>query len=94
MDLSPFLVLKLHSSTKPPPLSGVHPSTTSCFCKVRINTFPTHTALLPFSALALTPDTATSALTFHLDPAALCRFPEKPLILVLSIYNNPMSRSY
>ncbi|KAG2372252.1 uncharacterized protein HKW66_Vig0208800 [Vigna angularis] len=45
----------------------------------------------PFLRLGLNPDTATSALTFHLDLAALRRFPEKPLILILSIYNNPMN---
>ncbi|KAG2410952.1 hypothetical protein LR48_Vigan11g088600 [Vigna angularis] len=100
MDPCPFvrlivesLALKLPSPTKPPPLSGVHPSSTPCFCKIRTNTFPTHTALLPLSASASTPDTTTSAPAFHLDPAALRRLSGKPLILVLSVYNGPMGRS-
>ncbi|KAL2342585.1 hypothetical protein Fmac_003870 [Flemingia macrophylla] len=90
MDPCPFLrliveslALKLPSPTKPPPLSGVHPSATPCFCKIRINTH-THTALLPLSDT-----TTTSAPAFHLDPGV------KPLALTLtvSVYNGPMGRS-
>ncbi|KAG4999155.1 hypothetical protein GLYMA_08G032200v4 [Glycine max] len=101
MDPCPFirlivesLALKLPSSpAKPPPLSGVHPSTTPCFCKIRINTFPSHTAILPLSSSASSPDTTTSAPAFHLDPAALRRLSSKPLTLTLSVYNGPMGRS-
>ncbi|XP_020215760.1 uncharacterized protein LOC109799587 [Cajanus cajan] len=99
MDPCPFLrlmveslALKLPSPTKPPPLSGVHPSSTPCFCKIRINTFPSHTALLPVCSAAA-PDATTSAPAFHLDPAALRRLAGKPLALTLSVYNGPMGRS-
>lgn len=58
MDPCPFvrlvvesLTLKLLSSpTKPLTLSNVHPSTTPCFCKIHIHSFPSHTALLPLSS--------------------------------------------
>ncbi|TKY60816.1 hypothetical protein E2542_SST17916 [Spatholobus suberectus] len=100
MDPCPFvrlivesLALKLPSPTRPPPLSGVHPSTTPCFCKIRINTFPSHTALLPLSSSTAAPDTTTSAPAFHLDPAALRRLSGKPLALALSVYNGPMGRT-
>ncbi|RDY13017.1 hypothetical protein CR513_02120, partial [Mucuna pruriens] len=100
MDPCPFvrlivhsLALKLPSPTRPPPLSGVHPSTTPCFCKIRINTFPSHTALLPVSSSSSAPDTTTSAPAFHLDPAALRRLSAKPLTLTLSVYNGPMGRT-
>ncbi|KAK7319932.1 hypothetical protein RJT34_04661 [Clitoria ternatea] len=100
MDPCPFvrlivesLALKLPSPTKPPPLSGVHPSSTPCFCKIRINSFPSHTALLPLSSSSTSPDSTTSAPAFHLDPAALRRLSGKPLTLTLSVYNGPMGRT-
>ncbi|KAJ1393571.1 hypothetical protein SESBI_34934 [Sesbania bispinosa] len=104
MDPCPFvrlmvesLALKLPTPTKPPPLSGaLHPSTTPCFCKIRIKSFPslTHTALLPLSSSNSTPDdSTTSAPAFHLDPAALRRLAGKPLILSVSVYNGRMGRT-
>ncbi|KAL1356550.1 hypothetical protein HN51_008550 [Arachis hypogaea] len=80
------LALKLPSFTRRSPLSGgVHPSTTPCFCKIHINNFPSHTALLPL----LTSDDSSlsnSSAAFHLDSAAIRRFSARPLTLRLSVY--------
>ncbi|XP_058736063.1 uncharacterized protein LOC131608148 [Vicia villosa] len=94
MDPCPFILLiveslslkLLPSPTKPPPLSGIHPSTTPCFCKIRIPSFPSHTALLPLFSTSNPPSSTTSAPAFHLDSA-------KPLTLSISVYTGPMSRS-
>jgi len=99
MDPCPFvrlivesLTLKLLSSpTKPLPLSNVHPSTTPCFCKIHIPSFPSHTSLLPLSSPS--PHSTTSAPAFHLDSAALRRLSSKPFILSISVYNGPMGRN-
>ncbi|XP_061371168.1 uncharacterized protein LOC133313772 [Gastrolobium bilobum] len=102
MDPCPFvrlmvesLALKLPSPTKPAPVSGVHPSTTPCFCKIRIKTFPSHTALLPLSSSNSNsaPDSTTSSPAFHLDSAALRRLSGKPLTLTVSVYNGRMGRT-
>ncbi|KAI5383152.1 hypothetical protein KIW84_070529, partial [Lathyrus oleraceus] len=90
MDPCPFVLLIVESlslklipsPTKPPPLSGIHPSTTPCFCKIRIPSFSSHTTLLLLSSL----HTTTSAPAFHLDSA-------KPLTLSISVYTGPMSRN-
>ncbi|PNY11064.1 hypothetical protein L195_g007663 [Trifolium pratense] len=97
MDPCPFLRLivqslslkLLPSPTKPLPLSGVHPSTTPCFCKIRISSLPSTTALLPLSSTSST----TSSPAFHFDSAALRRLSGKPLTLSVSVYNGPMSRN-
>ncbi|CAJ1951550.1 unnamed protein product [Sphenostylis stenocarpa] len=84
------LALSLPSATKPPPISGVHPSTTPCFCKIRITNFPSQTALLPLSpSSSSTPDAVTSAPGFHLDSAALRR----PLSLRLAVYSGSTARA-
>ncbi|KAK7314382.1 hypothetical protein VNO77_32903 [Canavalia gladiata] len=102
MDPCPFvrlmvesLALKLPLATKPSPLSGVHPSTTPCFCKIRINTFPSETALLPLCSSPgdSAPDTATSAAGFHLDSAALRRLSGKPVTLRVAVYTGSMARA-
>ncbi|KAJ1387883.1 hypothetical protein SESBI_39581 [Sesbania bispinosa] len=102
MDPCPFvrltvesLALKLPLATKPSPVSGVHPSTTPCFCKIQIPSFPAETALLPLSSSPndSAPDTATSAAGFHLDPAALRRLSGKPVALRVSVYTGSMART-
>ncbi|KAH1086580.1 hypothetical protein AAZX31_07G118700 [Glycine max] len=103
MDPCPFLrlmidslALNLPSATKPPPVSGVHPSTTPCFCKIRINNFPSQTSLLPLSSSSsahAAPDTATSAPGFHLDSLALRRLSGKPLTLRLAVYSGSTARA-
>ncbi|GMH03350.1 hypothetical protein Nepgr_005189 [Nepenthes gracilis] len=103
MDPCPFarlivesLALKLPSTTKPAG-SGVHPSTTPCYCKIKLKGFPSQTALLPLSSTATTdtspPDSTTSSAGFHLDPAALCRISSRPVTLRVSVYTGRMGRT-
>lgn len=102
MDPCPFVRLTieslslklLHSPTKPLPLSGVHPSTTPCFCKIRIQSFPSRIALLPLSSSSsLSSQSQSQSTTFHLDSTALLRLSAKPLTLSISVYNGPMGRN-
>ncbi|KAJ4832759.1 hypothetical protein Tsubulata_019803 [Turnera subulata] len=101
MDPCPFvrlmvesLAIKLPLATKPAG-SGVHPSTTPCFCKIRIKNFPSQTALLPLCSNPndSPPDTTTSAAGFHLDAAALRRLSGKPITLRVSVYTGRMGRT-
>uniref|UniRef100_A0A2P2ISE7 Uncharacterized protein MANES_16G107200 n=2 Tax=Rhizophora mucronata TaxID=61149 RepID=A0A2P2ISE7_RHIMU len=98
MDPCPFvrlivesLALKLPLATKPAG-SGVHPSTTPCFCKLGIKSFPSQTALLPLWSTATDhpPETTTSAAGFHLDAPALRRFAGKPITLHVSVFTGRM----
>ncbi|XP_057752240.1 uncharacterized protein LOC130970245 [Arachis stenosperma] len=99
MDPCPFLrltidslALKLPSPTKPSPLSGVHPSTTPCFCTIHAKSLPSQTALLPLSSNS-PPETTTSAPSFQLDSTALRRLSAKPLPITISVYNGRMSHT-
>ncbi|XP_010249469.1 PREDICTED: uncharacterized protein LOC104592027 [Nelumbo nucifera] len=101
MDPCPFvrvivegLALKLPVASKHAG-SGVHPSTTPCFCKLRLKNFPSQTALLPLSSASadLPPDTTTSAAGFHLDPFVLRRLSSKPTTLHVSVYTGSMGRT-
>ncbi|KAG2405138.1 uncharacterized protein HKW66_Vig0043930 [Vigna angularis] len=85
MDLSPFLQISGSETS----LSNQTPSTlrgASLHHLLLLQNLHQHLphpyGPPPFLRLGLNPDTATSALTFHLDPTTLRRFPEKPLILV------------
>ncbi|KAA8523195.1 hypothetical protein F0562_009618 [Nyssa sinensis] len=103
MDPCPFvrliiesLSLKLPLATKPAG-SGVYPSTTPCFCKLRFKSFPSQTALLPLCSAApgdsSPPDSGTCFSGFHLDPATLRRLSGKPLTLRVSVYSGRMGRT-
>lgn len=100
MDTCPFvrlivesLALKLPVATKPAG-SGIHPSTTPCFCKLRIKNFPSQTALVPLSSADTSPpDSATSFAGFHLESAALRRLSGKSIKLTVSVYTGRMGRS-
>uniref|UniRef100_A0A5B7CAI6 Formin-like protein 18 n=1 Tax=Davidia involucrata TaxID=16924 RepID=A0A5B7CAI6_DAVIN len=103
MDPCPFvrliiesLSLKLPLATKPAG-SGVYPSTTPCFCKLRFKNFPSQTALLPLCSAAPSdsspPDSVTSSAGFDLDPATLRRLSGKPLTLRVSVYSGRMGRT-
>ncbi|XP_059433652.1 uncharacterized protein LOC132166784 [Corylus avellana] len=101
MDPCPFvrlivesLALKLPQATKPAG-PGVHPSTTPCFCKVRIKNFPSQTALLPLCHTPgdSPPNSSTSASGFDLDSAALRRLSGKPVALRVSVYTGRMGRT-
>ncbi|GAV85914.1 DUF1005 domain-containing protein [Cephalotus follicularis] len=101
MDPCPFvrliiesLALKLPQATKPAG-SGIHPSTTPCFCKLKIKNFPSQTALLPLSTSSndSPPDSSTSAAGFDLDAASLRRLSGKPIMLTVSVYTGRMGRT-
>ncbi|XP_015899459.3 uncharacterized protein LOC107432784 [Ziziphus jujuba] len=101
MDPCPFvrlivesLSLKLPQATRPAG-AGVHPSTTPCFCKLRIKNFPSQTALLPLSSSPgdSPPDYSTSSAGFHLDSTSLRRISGKPITLRVSVYTGRMGRT-
>ncbi|XP_050230626.1 uncharacterized protein LOC126679599 [Mercurialis annua] len=89
MDPCPFirltvanLALKLPSAAKSAP-SVVHPSSSPCFCKIKLKNFPLQTAVIPY----IPPDTTSFpdghpqplAATFHLSKADLERFISKSI---------------
>ncbi|KAK4415606.1 hypothetical protein Salat_2668000 [Sesamum alatum] len=102
MDPCPFvrlivesLALKLPSATRPAG-SGVHPSATPCYAKLKINNFPSQTALLPLcSAVAAgPPESSTSAPGFQLDPEALRSLSCRPgITLKISVFTGRMGRT-
>ncbi|KAH6817151.1 DUF1005 family protein [Perilla frutescens var. frutescens] len=106
MDPCPFvrlivesLALKLPSATRPAG-SGVHPSTTPCYAKLKIKNFPSQTALLPLitssstAAASTPPESSTSAPGFHLDPDALRTLSCKPVVaLKISVFTGRMGRT-
>ncbi|KAK4601811.1 hypothetical protein RGQ29_011076 [Quercus rubra] len=89
------LALKLPQATKPAG-TGVHPSTTPCFCKLGIKNFPsqTQTALVPLCPTTPAgdspPDSDASA-EFSLDPTTLRR--GKAITLRVSVYTGRMGRT-
>ncbi|XWS17345.1 hypothetical protein CRYUN_Cryun33cG0059600 [Craigia yunnanensis] len=101
MDPCPFvrlfvesLALKLSQATKPAG-SGVYPTTTPCFCKVRLKNFPSQTVLLPLSNSSneLSPESSTSAAGFHFDALTLRRLSDKPVTLSIEVYTGRMGRT-
>ncbi|XP_077223828.1 uncharacterized protein LOC143857294 [Tasmannia lanceolata] len=94
MDPCPFvrllvgnLALKIPVASKPT-LSGIHPSTSPCFCKIRLKNFPQQTSIVPL----ITPDnpfpneqsqsqsqTLTLAASFHLSKSDLNKLIEKSI---------------
>lgn len=96
MDPCPFvrllvesLSLKLPIASKPAG-SGVHPSTTPCFCKIRLTNFSSQTALLP---LADSSAPSAAPAVFLLDPQLLRRTSGKPSSLRISVYTGRMGRT-
>ncbi|WCJ35628.1 hypothetical protein M5689_016872 [Euphorbia peplus] len=101
MDPCPFvrltvgnLALKIPHATKPA-LSVVHPSSSPCFCKIKLKNFPVQTAVVPY----ITPENNsfpdgqlhTLAATFHLSKAELERLVAKSIFagkvsISISIY--------
>ncbi|KAJ8771383.1 hypothetical protein K2173_026560 [Erythroxylum novogranatense] len=100
MDPCPFvrltvgnLALKIPVASKPA-RSAVHPSSSPCFCKIKLKNFPLQTAPVPY----ITPDNnsqfpsdGTLAATFHLSKSDLDRFVSKSIFAVklhlkISIY--------
>jgi Protein of unknown function (DUF1005) len=74
------LSLKLPVSTRPAGAgSGVHPSSTPCYCKIRLNKLPYQTAPAPLVASDSdnTAPPTTPAAVFHLSKADLEKFSGK-----------------
>lgn len=104
MDPCPFvrlivesLALKLPAATRSAG-SGVHPSATPCYAKLKIKNFPSQTALLPLlssaTAAASPPESSTAAPGFHLDPDALRSLSCRPAVtLKISVYTGRMGRT-
>ncbi|KAG8376079.1 hypothetical protein BUALT_Bualt09G0026200 [Buddleja alternifolia] len=102
MDPCPFvrlivesLALKLPSATRPA-RSGVHPSSTPCYAKLKLKNFPSQTSLLPLcgGAASTPPESHSSAPAFHLDPDALRTLSCKPLVtLKISVFTGRMGRT-
>ncbi|KAD5317400.1 hypothetical protein E3N88_17346 [Mikania micrantha] len=95
MDPCPFvrliiesLSLNLPPTTKPNgSASGIHSSATPCYCNLRLKNHPSQTAVIPLSSDTHSPPESTStAVNFHLDPAALRRLQTKPNFLTVSVY--------
>lgn len=100
MDPCPFvrltvgsLALKIPVASKPA-RSVVHPSSSPCFCKIKLKHFPLQTVVVPFlpqESQNLDSQFQTLAATFHLSKADLDRFAGKSLFtgklyLKISIY--------
>ncbi|GLT65218.1 hypothetical protein SLA2020_376620 [Shorea laevis] len=88
MDPCPFvrltvgnLALKMPVATKPAS-SVVHPSSSPCFCKIKLKSFPLQTAAVPYiPSENQFPDNQfqTTAATFHLSKADLHRLAAKSI---------------
>lgn len=104
MDPCPFvrltlgnLALKIPVASKPA-RSVVHPSSSPCFCKIKLKNFPLQTAVVPFiQPENQFPDgqTHTVAATFHLSKSDLDRISGKTifsgrLCLRIAIYTGRM----
>ncbi|XP_074263994.1 uncharacterized protein LOC141586602 [Silene latifolia] len=81
MDPCPFirltvgnLALTLPSQTKPA-RNLIHPTTSPCFCKIKLKGFPPQTATIPYLTPSQTPDTSTSTIAalFHLSKSDLVK---------------------
>ncbi|KAL3625414.1 hypothetical protein CASFOL_030868 [Castilleja foliolosa] len=101
MDPCPFvrliiesLILKLPSSTNKPAGSGVHPSSTPCYAKLKIRNLPSQTALLPLSPAGDPPESSTSSAAFDLDPDTLRLLSSKPAVTIkISVFTGRTGRT-
>ncbi|KAM0026694.1 hypothetical protein Hdeb2414_s0020g00561081 [Helianthus debilis subsp. tardiflorus] len=103
MDPCPFVRLIIESLSLKLPLTtnsvasatGIHSSATPCYCKLRIKNFPPQTALIPLSQDTPPEHSNSNSLSvnFQLDPAALRRLQNKPVVLTVSVYTGRMGRS-
>lgn len=91
MDPCPFvrvlvgnLALKVPAAARTSPAGGVHPSSSPCYCKIRLNKLPyqiSAVTLLPSdSAADHNPQTLTLAASFHLSQPDLDKLAAKSVI--------------
>ncbi|CAH8311433.1 unnamed protein product [Eruca vesicaria subsp. sativa] len=99
MDPCPFIRLTIGNLALKAPQAAktsssvVHPSSSTCFCKIKLKNFPPQTAAIPYIPLEAThfPEIQTLAATFHLSSSDITRlasrsiFSSKPS-LKISIY--------
>lgn len=96
MDPCPFiriligdLALKFPVASKPS-FSGVHPSTSPCFCKIKLKSFPLQLATVPLvpQGSAPNPDANSHSLaaSFNLSKTHIESFTGKPPVLKISVY--------
>ncbi|KAL4180057.1 hypothetical protein AMTRI_Chr13g123290 [Amborella trichopoda] len=99
MDPCPFvrilvgnLALKIPVASKPS-RSGVHPTTSPCFCEIKMRNFPMQTAMVPLvSSDSPFSESQAMAASFHLDKADLQKLAGKSILggpkacLSVSIY--------
>lgn len=97
MDPCPFIRLTIGNLALKVPLAAkttssvVHPSSSPCFCKIKLKNFPPQTAAIPYIPLETTqfPEIQTLAATFHLSSSDIERlasrsiFASKPCLKIL-----------
>nr|BAF00981.1 hypothetical protein [Arabidopsis thaliana] len=97
MDPCPFIRLTIGNLALKVPLAAkttssvVHPSSSPCFCKIKLKNFPPQTAAIPYIPLETTqfPEIQTLAATFHLSSSDIQRlasrsiFTSKPCLKIL-----------
>lgn len=86
------LALKFPVASKPS-FSGVHNSTSPCFCKIKLRNFPIQFATIPLvsqgsTSIGPNPDANSHSLAafFNLDKTYIESFTGKPPVLKLSVY--------
>ncbi|KAF3569673.1 hypothetical protein F2Q69_00060597 [Brassica cretica] len=87
MDPCPFIRLTISNLALKLPLaaksssSAVHPSSSPCFCKIKLKNFPPQTAAIPYIPLETTqfPEIQTLAATFHLSSSDIKRLASRSI---------------
>ncbi|CAN8294502.1 unnamed protein product [Cochlearia groenlandica] len=87
MDPCPFIRLTISNLALKVPLAAkttssvVHPSSSTCFCKIKLKNFPPQTAAIPYIPLETTqfPEIQTLAATFHLSNSDIQRLSSRSI---------------
>ncbi|KAF8110041.1 hypothetical protein N665_0088s0053 [Sinapis alba] len=88
MDPCPFIRLTIGNLALKAPQAAktsssvVHPSSSTCFCKIKLKNFPPQTAAIPYIPLETTqfPEIQTLAATFHLSSSDITRLASRSII--------------
>ncbi|KAG2267731.1 hypothetical protein Bca4012_061696 [Brassica carinata] len=103
MDPCPFIRLTIGNLALKSPQAAktsssvVHPSSSTCFCKIKLKNFPPQTAAIPYIPLetAQFPEIQTLAATFHLSSSDVARlasrsiFASKPCLKIFIYTGRP-----
>ena len=87
MDPCPFIRLTINNLALKAPQAAktsssvVHPSSSTCFCKIKLKNFPPQTAAVPYIPLEATqfPEIQTLAATFHLSSSDVARLSSRSI---------------